>query len=226
MRSTGRRKAIRSSCCTVSLRSALLRRNGAALAARYRVIVPICEVMGRPVPVARTMRSGQQAAMGRDCSTCWMRCRSGARPWSVMIGAVARLHRRGPLAGTGALLVSGDGYNIQDIAGFAIPQPPEMEHRLWYQYYFHGRAAVTGWRPIAASWASCCGGSGRPLVVRRRDLCADAASFDNPDYVDVVIHSYRHRFGYVAGDPALEEIERALAGQPAIRCDHLALRRR
>jgi hypothetical protein len=43
-----------------------------------------------------------------------------------------------------------------------------------------------------------------------------AVAFDNPDFVDVVIHSYRHRFGLVAGDPALEAIERQLAAQPDI----------
>jgi pimeloyl-ACP methyl ester carboxylesterase len=43
-----------------------------------------------------------------------------------------------------------------------------------------------------------------------------AASFDNPDFVDVVIHSYRHRFGLAAGDPALDTMESRLARQPDI----------
>src|SRR5260370_9009472 len=43
-----------------------------------------------------------------------------------------------------------------------------------------------------------------------------AASFDNPDFVDVVIHSYRHRFGYADSDPSLEAIERRLAAKPRI----------
>jgi hypothetical protein len=43
-----------------------------------------------------------------------------------------------------------------------------------------------------------------------------AAAFDNPDFVDVVIQSYRHRFGLVPGDPALAGIEAALAAQPPI----------
>ena len=44
-----------------------------------------------------------------------------------------------------------------------------------------------------------------------------AAAFDNPDFVDVVIHSYRHRYGLVPGDPAYAGIEAALAVQPPIR---------
>jgi pimeloyl-ACP methyl ester carboxylesterase len=43
-----------------------------------------------------------------------------------------------------------------------------------------------------------------------------AASFDNPDFVDVVVHSYRVRFGLVPGDPAVEGIERQLASLPPI----------
>ena len=43
-----------------------------------------------------------------------------------------------------------------------------------------------------------------------------AAAFDSPDFVEVVIHSYRHRFGLVAGDPALFDIEKRLAAQPTI----------
>ena len=50
-----------------------------------------------------------------------------------------------------------------------------------------------------------------------------AASFNNPDFVDVVIHSYRHRFGLVLGDPAVEDIERRLAAQPPITVPTIVL---
>jgi hypothetical protein len=43
-----------------------------------------------------------------------------------------------------------------------------------------------------------------------------AAAFDNPDFVDVVIHSYRHRFGLVPDDPAVAHIETRLVAQPPI----------
>jgi len=52
---------------------------------------------------------------------------------------------------------------------------------------------------------------------------ATAASFDNPDFVDVVIHSYRHRYGYVEGDPAYDELERRLADQPEITVPTISL---
>jgi hypothetical protein len=41
-------------------------------------------------------------------------------------------------------------------------------------------------------------------------------AFDNPDYVDVVIHSYRHRLGLAPGYPPCEDIERRLAARPVI----------
>ena len=50
-----------------------------------------------------------------------------------------------------------------------------------------------------------------------------AASFENPDFVDVVIHSYRHRYGLVAGDPAVEDTERRLFAQPRIAVPAIAL---
>ena len=50
-----------------------------------------------------------------------------------------------------------------------------------------------------------------------------AAAFDNPDYVDVVIHSYRHRYGLADGDPQYADVERRLAAQPAISVPTITL---
>jgi len=120
--------------------------------------------------------------------------------------------------------VSGDGYNIQDIAKSLEPRPPETEHRLWYQYYFHTQRGVDGltanrrafcqllWSLWSPSWAA-----GPSLYGQ------SAPSFDNPDFVDVVIHSYRHRFMYAPGDPALAPIEQALALQPPIAVPTISL---
>jgi len=121
-------------------------------------------------------------------------------------------------------LVSGVGYNVQDIPGSVHPAAPENEHRHWYQYYFHGergRAGLTQnrralckllWKLWSPNW-------------RFDDATYDrtAASFDNPDFVDVVIHSYRHRFGLVPGDPAVEETERRLTALPRIPVPTIAL---
>lgn len=114
-------------------------------------------------------------------------------------------------------LVSCTGYNIQNIAASTKPASAAQEHRLWYQFYFHTPRGAAG------------------LKENRRDICKllwklwsprwkfddatferSAASFDNPDFADVVIQSYRHRYGYAAGDPAVADIEAKLAAQPVI----------
>src|SRR5262249_53905470 len=112
----------------------------------------------------------------------------------------------------GRAVVLANGYLIQDIAAAAKPRPPGQEHRAWYQFYFHterGRAGLAAnrrefckllWRLWSPNW-------------KFDDATYDrtAASFENPDFVDVVIHSYRHRYGYAPGDPDLEAIEQKLA---------------
>jgi pimeloyl-ACP methyl ester carboxylesterase len=50
-----------------------------------------------------------------------------------------------------------------------------------------------------------------------------APSFDNPDFVDVVIHSYRHRFGNIDGDPRYASLEKRLAAQPKIGIPTIAI---
>ena len=114
-------------------------------------------------------------------------------------------------------LVSFNSYNIQHIAKALVPDTPENEHRLWYQYYFHserGRAGLQQdrqalirllWRLWSPTWG-----------FDDATFARSAPSFDNADFVDVVIHSYRHRYGLVDGDPAYADIERRLAQQPAI----------
>ena len=100
----------------------------------------------------------------------------------------------------------------------------EQEHRYWYQYYFctpRGEAGLTQnrrgiarllWTLWSPNW-------------RFDDATfeATAASFDNPDFVEVVIHSYRVRYGYVPGDPALAAIEQKLAAQPTITVPTIVL---
>jgi pimeloyl-ACP methyl ester carboxylesterase len=121
-------------------------------------------------------------------------------------------------------LVTGNGYNIQDIRGSANPAEPEQELRYWYQYYFHSERGRTGlaknrrafckllWRLWSPHWHFSDAAFERT-----------AAAFDNPDFVDVTIQSYRHRYGYAPGDPALEGIERQLTAQPKIVVPVIAL---
>lgn len=167
---------------------------------------------------ADTPRSGEQAALGADLRDFMDALGVGQ---AVLAGydwggrAACVVAALWPDRAQG--LVTGAGYNIQNVAAAARPAPPAAEHRYWYQYYFHterGRAGLTEhraelagvlWRLWSPEWA-----------FDDETLAATAPSFDNPDYVDVVIHSYRVRYGYVAGDPAYADIEAALAKSPDI----------
>ena len=112
-------------------------------------------------------------------------------------------------------LVSGNSYNIQDIARAMEPASAAEEASFWYQYYFHserGRRGLTKdrraiarllWRTWSPTWA-----------FDEATFERTASAFDNPDFVEVVIHSYRHRYGLAPGDPRYAAIEAALAAQP------------
>ncbi|TWC18706.1 MULTISPECIES: alpha/beta fold hydrolase [unclassified Pseudomonas] len=198
-----------------------------ALAARgYRVIVPYLRGYGPTrFNSPDTLRSGQQAAFAQDlldlmdalalpkaalCGYDW-----GGRAACIVAALWPERVR---------CLVTGDGYNLQNIPGSTQPQAPETEHRLWYQYYFHTPRGVEGltknrrdlcellWKLWSPTWAK--GPERYPL---------SAPAFDNPDFVEVVIHSYRHRFMYAPGDPALAWMEEALTRQPSISVPTISL---
>src|SRR5215813_9159051 len=174
------------------------------VAAGCRTIVPYLRGFG-PTRFLRadTPRSGQQAALGKDLLDLMdaLDIRSAALvgyDWggraACIVAALWPERVRG--------LVTANGYNLQNIPDSVKPRPPEQEHRAWYQYYFHterGRAGLAAnrgeltkllWRLWSPNWKF------DDATFERT-----AASFDNPDFVEVVIHSYRHRYGYAPGDP-------------------------
>jgi len=191
-----------------------------------RVVVPYLRGYGPTGFLSsETPRSGEQAALGADLLALLDALGIDA---AVLAGydwggrAACVVSALWPARARG--LVSCGGYNIQDIAKSAEPARPDAEHRYWYQYYLHGERGRRG------------------LARHRREFCkllwslwsprwrftdatfdATAPSFDNPDFVEVVVHSYRHRYGLVAGDPACASIEGRLASQPAIAVPTIAL---
>ncbi len=167
---------------------------------------------------AATPRSGEQAALGADLLALMD---SLQVPQAVLAGydwggrAACVVAALWPERVRG--LVSFNSYNIQNRARAMEPDTPANEHSLWYQYYFHserGRAGLAQdrrgvckllWQLWSPTWAF------DDATFER-----SAAAFDNPDFVDVVIQSYRHRFELAPGDPAYAAIEQRLAAQPAI----------
>jgi pimeloyl-ACP methyl ester carboxylesterase len=196
------------------------------LLAGCRVLVPYLRGYGPTRFLSpNTMRSGEQAALGNDlrelmdalaieravlCGYDW-----GGRAACI----VAALWPERVIG-----LVTGGGYNMHDVKGSAKPASAEQEHRYWYQYYFcteRGRAGLSEnrraiakllWKLWSPNW-----------TFDDATFEASARSFDNPDFVDVVIHSYRVRYGYVPGDPALAAIEEKLAMKPKIAVPTITL---
>jgi pimeloyl-ACP methyl ester carboxylesterase len=166
----------------------------------------------------QTMRSGQQAAVGADLLAFLDAMKLGKAllagyDWGGRAACiVAALWPERVSA-----LVSCGGYSIQNIAKEQEPASPGAEHLLWYQYYLHGsrgRAGLTAnrnefchllWKIWSPTWE-----------FSQEEFEATAAAFENADFVDVVTHSYRHRFGLVERDPAYQSIESRLATQPKI----------
>ena len=191
-----------------------------------RVIVPYLRGYGPTRFVsADTPRSGQQAVLARDLLDLM-------DALSIESATLAGYDWGGRAACIVAALwpqradglVTGNGYNVQNIPRALEPRTPEEEHRYWYQWYFHGERGRRGlsqnrrelcrllWRLWSPNWA-----------FDDETYSRTAESFDNPDFVDVVVHSYRHRYGLVAGDAAVEDIEARLVDQPAIGVPTVAM---
>jgi pimeloyl-ACP methyl ester carboxylesterase len=164
-------------------------------------------------------RSGQQAAFAHDLRDLIVGL-DLAKPivagfdWGGRAACVASMLWPEIVSG----LVSIGGYNVHDIAAMSsTPEPPAVESHNWYQWYFHserGRAGLARyrrelarqlWNEWSPTWAAS-----------ESIFDASADSFDNPDFVDTVIHSYRHRYGLAEGDPQHEADERTIAAQPPI----------
>ncbi|UQU61238.1 alpha/beta hydrolase [Couchioplanes caeruleus] len=167
---------------------------------------------------ADTARSGQQAALGSDLVALldalhWKTAIVAGYDWGGLASCVATALWPERVAG----LVSMASYDILDIERLRHAHDPALEHVVWYQHLFQTERGRES------------------LAVSRRDLCRmlwrqwspgwhpdeatfarTAASFDNPDFVDVVVHAYRHSFGLAAGDPAYEELEERLAARPPV----------
>lgn len=193
----------------------------------FRCIVPYLRGYGlTKFKSEGIMRSGQQAALGADLRALMdalniSRAIVGGYDWGGRAACIVsalwpeRVH---------GLVSCGAGYNIQNIAEAADPVLPEEEFRYWYMYYFHterGRLGLTRYRHelcqlIWKLWSPT-------WNFDNATFQQSVNSFDNEDFVDIVIHSYRHRFGRVPGDPEYDEIEQRLAAQPDINVPSVIL---
>ncbi|MCR9212271.1 MAG: alpha/beta hydrolase [Proteobacteria bacterium] len=184
-----------------------------------RVIVPYLRGYGPTRFLsANTLRSGEQAALGSDLLSLMdaleiEKAIVGGYDWGGRAACI--VSALWPERVTA--LVSGNSYNIQDIAKAMEPADPATEASYWYQYYFHSERGRRGlsksrekiarqlWKMWSPTWH-----------YDEATFNRTVPAFNNPDFVEVVIHSYRHRFGLVPGDPEVAAIEEKLSAQPPI----------
>ena len=187
--------------------------------AGHRVLVPYLRGFGTTrFRDPSAPRMAEQAAIGQDVidfadALKLQRFALAGFDWGGRAACIAAaLHETRVRA---AVLIG--GYTIQNTVTPAPPAAPAAERGIWYQYYFNTERGRAG------------------LQMNRRALCRflwetwsptwhfsdetfnrTAPSFDNPDFVEVVIHSYRHRIGNAPGEPRFLEMEQRLAQRPKV----------
>src|SRR5499427_367832 len=187
--------------------------------AGHRVLVPYLRGYGRThFRDSKTPRMAEQAAIGQDVidfadALKLSQFAVAGYDWGGRAAQVAAaLHPERVRAG-----VFVAGYSIQDVFSAPRPAVPQVEAAFWYQWYFNterGRAGLAQnrralckllWQQWSPTW-------------KFTDATYDqtAPSFDNPDFVDCVIHSYRHRNLNAKGEPRFDAVERRLAARPKI----------
>ena len=194
--------------------------------AGYRAFVPYLRGYG-PTRFrdAAAPRMAEQAAIGQDVidfadALRLPRFAVAGYDWGGRAAAIAAaLH---PDRVRATVLIG--GYTIQNTLVPSAPGPPEAEYRAWYQWYFNterGRAGLQAnrtafcrllWQLWSPGWH-----------FTDETYNRTAISFENPDFVDVVIHSYRHRNGNAPGEPRFRDMEAALAQRPRILAPSIVL---
>jgi pimeloyl-ACP methyl ester carboxylesterase len=194
--------------------------------AGYRVLVPYLRGCG-PTRFrdASAPRMAEQAAIGQDLidfadALGLKQMAVAGYDWGGRAAAIAAaLH---PERVRAAVIIG--GYTIQNVFGPQQPAPPEVEREFWYQWYFNterGRAGLAAnrrnlckllWQTWSPGWR-----------FSDEEYNRTAPSFDNPDFVEVVIHSYRHRLGNAPGEERFKEMEQRLAQRPKIAAPSILL---
>jgi pimeloyl-ACP methyl ester carboxylesterase len=121
-------------------------------------------------------------------------------------------------------LVSVSGYLIGSQEAGKAPLPPEAEQQWWYQYYFATERGRAGYDKYRREFAKLIWRTASPKWnFDDATFERSAASFDNPDHVDIVIHNYRWRLGLADGDATNGELEHRLASGPDISVPTITL---
>jgi pimeloyl-ACP methyl ester carboxylesterase len=195
-------------------------------AAGYRVVVPHLRGYGTTRFLSDdTVRNGEQAALAVDVinlmdalaidSAIVAGFDWGARSANV----VAALWPERCKA-----MVSVSGYLIGSQAANKAPLPPPAELSWWYQYYFATNRGRAGYDKYRHDFAKLIWHTASPQwTFDEETFDRSAASFNNPDHVDIVIHNYRWRLGIASGESQYDDLEQQLATGPVITVPTITL---
>jgi pimeloyl-ACP methyl ester carboxylesterase len=187
--------------------------------AGYRVIVPYSRGYGTTRFLSsETMRNAQQSAVALDIIALMdalkiQTATVGGFDWGARTADVlATLWPERCKA-----IVSVGGYLISTPEGNQTPWPPEPAFLFWYQYYFATPVGKAGYAKYVDQFNKFIWHQASPKW-NFDDATYDrtAASFNNPDHVDIVMHDYRWRLGLAEGEKKYDDLEKRLAALPAI----------
>ena len=192
----------------------------------YRVIVPFLRGYGSTRFLSdETVRNGEQAAFAVDATALMdaleiEQASVAGFDWGARTAAVvAALWPERSRA-----LVSVSGYLIGSQEAGDAPLPPEAERQWWYQFYFATERGRAGYDRYRRDFARLIWQTASPqwdfddATFDRR-----AASLDNPDHVEIAIHTYRWRLGLAEGEAEYDELEKQLAKAPLITVPSITL---
>jgi pimeloyl-ACP methyl ester carboxylesterase len=194
--------------------------------AGYRVIVPFVRGCGTTRLLSdATLRNGQQAAVAVD-TIAFMdalkidKAILGGYDWggrTADIIAAIWPERCKALVAVSGYLIGGREVN-------KMPLPPKAEYEWWYQYYFATERGALGYDKYRREFAKLIWQIASPRwEFDDATFNRTAASFDNPDYVPIVLHNYRWRLSLADGDPQFDDLENRLAEGPVITVPAITL---
>src|ERR1700722_8203154 len=185
----------------------------------YHVVVPYLRGYGTTSFLSSaTMRNAQQSAVGLDIIALMDALKIqkatvagfdwGGRTADVMAGLWPERCKA---------IVSVSGYLISSPAGNQTPLPPAAASAFWYQYYFATELGKAGYAKYLHDFNKFIWHQASPKW-NFDDTTYDrsAASFDNPDHVDLVMHDYRWRLGLADGERKYDALEKQLAALPVV----------
>jgi pimeloyl-ACP methyl ester carboxylesterase len=192
----------------------------------YRVVVPHLRGYGTTQFRSRdAIRNGQQAALAVDAVAFLDALEIPAAivagfDWGARTAAiVAALW---PERCNGLVAVS--GYLIGSQEANKRPLPPSAELAWWYQFYFATERGRLGYEQYRRDFAKLIWKSASPTWdFDDATFDRSAASLENPDHVDIVVHNYRWRIGTADGEPRFDDLERRLAQAPPITVPTITL---